>query len=43
MDILAQNGAKVLHDRCIRIAKKYGIKIMVKSTFNDNQGSIVQK
>lgn len=43
MDILAQNGAKVLHDRCIRIAKKYGIKIIVKSTFNDNQGSIVQK
>ena len=43
MDILAQNGAKVLHDRCIRIAKKYEIKIMVKSTFNDNQGSIVQK
>lgn len=43
MDILAQNGAKVLHDRCIRLAKKYGIKIIVKSTFNDNQGSIVQK
>jgi aspartate kinase len=43
MDILVQNGAKVLHDRCIRIAKKYGIKIIVKSTFNDKQGSIVQK
>lgn len=42
MDKLAQNGAKVLHDRCVRIAKKYGIKIIVKSTFNDNEGSIVQ-
>ncbi len=43
MDKLAQNGAKVLHDRCIRIAKKYGIKIIVKSTFNDNKGSVVQE
>lgn len=43
MDKLAQNGAQVLHDRCIRIAKKYGIKIVVKSTFNDNKGSVVQE
>lgn len=43
MDILAQSGAKVLHDRCVRIAKKYGIKIIVKSTFNDNKGSVVQE
>lgn len=43
MDTLAQSGAKVLHDRCVRIAKKYGIKIIVQSTFNDNKGSIVQE
>lgn len=43
MDKLVRNGAKVLHDRCIRIAKKYGVKIVVKSTFNENEGSIVQK
>ncbi len=42
MEKLAQNGAKVLHDRCIKIAKKYGIKIIVKSTFNDNKGSIIE-
>ena len=41
--MLAQSGAKVLHDRCVRIAKKYGIKIIVQSTFNDNKGSIVQE
>lgn len=41
MERLAQNGAEVLHDRCIKLAKKYGIKIIVKSTFNDNEGSIV--
>ena len=43
MVVLAQSGAKVLHDRCVRIANKYGIKIIVQSTFNDNKGSIVQE
>lgn len=43
MESLSRNGAKVLHDRCVKIAKKYGIKIIVKSTFNDNEGSIVGK
>lgn len=41
MEKLAKNGAKVLHDRCIKIAEKYGIKIIVKSTFNENKGTIV--
>jgi aspartate kinase len=40
---LSQSGAKVLHDRCVKIAQKYDIKIIVKSTFNDNKGSIVQR
>ena len=39
---LAKNGARVLHDRCVKIAEKYGIKIIVSSTFNNNKGSIVQ-
>lgn len=43
MNKLAQDGAKVLHDRCVKIAQKYSIKIIVKSTFNDSKGSIVQK
>ncbi len=42
MEKLAQSGAKVLHDRCIKIARKYDIKIIVKSTFNNTKGSIVE-
>lgn len=38
---LAKKGAKVLHDRCIHIAQKYKIKIIVKSTFGEEEGSIV--
>ena len=41
MEKLAKTGAKVLHDRCIKVAKKYGIKIIVKSTFNESKGTIV--
>lgn len=42
MEKLAKSGANVLHDRCVKIAEKYGIRIIVKSTFNDNIGSIVE-
>lgn len=42
MERLAQSGAKVLHDRCVRIAQKHKIKIIVKSTFSDTEGSIVE-
>lgn len=38
---MAENGAKVLHNRCIKIAKKYNIKIIVKSTFTEGSGTIV--
>ena len=41
MLFLAQNGAKVLHDRCIKIAKKYNIKIIVTSPVATEDGSIV--
>lgn len=41
MNKLAENGAKVLHDRCIKMAQKNNIKIIVKSTFNCNNGTIV--
>ncbi len=41
MEEMAKSGAKVLHDRCINVARKYGIKIIVKSTFNENAGTIV--
>ncbi len=41
MMILVQNGAKVLHDRCIKIAKKYDIKIIVTSPVATENKSIV--
>jgi len=41
MEEMAKNGAKVLHNRCVSIAKKYDIKIRVLSTFEDGQGTIV--
>lgn len=41
MEEMAKSGAKVLHDRCINVARKYGIKIIVKSTFNEKAGTIV--
>lgn len=41
MEEMAKSGAKVLHDRCINVARKYGIKIIVKSTFNEKPGTIV--
>ncbi len=41
METLANNGANVLHNRCIKIAKKYQIKIIVSSSFEEKEGSMV--
>jgi len=38
---LASAGAKVLHSRSVEIAKKFGVKIHVRSSFNDLHGTIV--
>ncbi len=38
---LAQNGAQVLHDRCVEMAREHGISIEVLSAFQDIPGSIV--
>ena len=38
---MAGEGAKVLHNRCIEIGQKFDIPIVCKSTFNDNEGTIV--
>ena len=32
---LSNNGAKVLHNKSIELAKKYNVKIHVKSLYND--------
>jgi aspartate kinase len=38
---LASSGAKVLHSRCVEIAKKHRINIYCASTFSDSEGSYV--
>lgn len=39
---MASSGAKVLHNRCVEIAKKYNIPINVKSTFEEEpKGTVV--
>lgn len=38
---LSNEGAKVLHNRCIEIGTKYNIPIITKSTFNDNYGTVI--
>ena len=39
---LSSMGAKVLHNRCVEIGKKYGLPIVVKSTFEEESvGSTV--
>ncbi len=43
MQEVADSGAKVLHNRCIQIGKKFGIDIMAKSTFSESGGTRVCK
>ncbi|MEE0954210.1 MAG: aspartate kinase [Eubacterium sp.] len=41
---MASLGAGVLHNRSVEMAKKYGVKLVVKSSFHDAQGTaIVQR
>jgi aspartate kinase len=40
---MASLGAKVLQIRSVEFAKKYDVQIHVRSSFNDNPGTIVQK
>ena len=38
---LARLGAKVLHSRSVEFAKKYNVRIIVRSSFNYEEGTIV--
>ena len=38
---ISDEGAKVLHNRCVEIGEKYNIPIITKSTFNDKSGSVI--
>lgn len=41
MKEISNEGAKVLHNRCVEIGEKFGVPIIAKSTFNDKNGTIV--
>ena len=43
MQEIADAGAKVLHNRCIQIGKKFGNDIIAKSTFSEEGGTRVCK
>lgn len=36
---IANEGAKVLHNRCVELSEKFKVPIIAKSTFNDNKGT----
>lgn len=38
---LANSGAKVLHNKCVEIGKKYKVPIYVKSSFEEGKGTLV--
>lgn len=40
---MASLGAKVLHGRAVEFAKKYNVPVIVRSSFNNNPGTLVTK
>lgn len=40
---LATLGAGVLHNRSVEMAKKYGVKLVVRSSINSSEGTIVKE
>lgn len=40
---LATLGAKVLHNRSVELAKKYGVQLVVRSSLNRAEGTIVKE
>ncbi len=41
MKEISNEGAKVLHNRCVEIAEKFKIPIITKSTFNNKPGTVI--
>ncbi|MCW2784743.1 MAG: aspartate kinase [Marmoricola sp.] len=39
---LAASGAKVLHLRCVEYARRYGVKLVVRSSFSNKPGTTIQ-
>lgn len=40
---LASLGAKVLHNRSVEMAKKYGVQLVVRSSLNKSEGTVVRE
>ena len=40
---LASLGAKVLHNRSVEMAKKYGVQLVVRSSITEEQGTVVKE
>ena len=40
---LATLGAGVLHNRSVELAKKYGVRLVVRSSLNTNEGTVVRR
>ena len=40
---LATSGAKVLHNRSVEMAKKYGVELVVRSSLNRSEGTIIKE
>ncbi len=40
---LATLGAGVLHNRSVELAKKYGVELVVRSSLNTNEGTVVKE
>lgn len=40
---MATLGAKVLHNRSVELAKKYGVQLVVRSSLNNAEGTIVKE
>ncbi len=40
---LATLGAGVLHNRSVEMAKKYGVRLVVRSSLNDSEGTVVKE
>ena len=40
---LATLGAGVLHNRSVELAKKYGVPLVVRSSMNDSEGTVVKE
>ncbi|MEG1505126.1 MAG: aspartate kinase [Lachnospiraceae bacterium] len=40
---LATLGAKVLHNRSVEMAKKYGVPLVVRSSLNQSEGTVVKE